>query len=443
MNTGCGKFEESLLDLVYDELDDAEAETLRTHAADCPACADAIAELHSVRRLSAKPFALTPPPALDDALLSAARESLSAPVHSPAPVTLEQTPGFRDLLRAWLLHPAFAGAAVLALVLSMTLFMTLQSENPSESTTPTVESVLKERTTPTAAAPAAVSDDATSIPKSEAPPAVSDETQTEKAKESKQIVPHKAEKSGGDRRSSAALSSKRSTAAPSPSFEFSSGDDEAASGVLSRRAAKESSADLGEILRSPSENTTAKRKASSSSSTFAPPPSAGRSSADAERLAVPPEADFAEEEAQDEAAFAPSTSPKAETPAAGPTRTPTLTHDAYAAGMDAYRRGNCAVAREELSEVIGYPARYPGKIASALHHLGRCEKRSGRCAAALTFYERLLAAYPGYSGRPESLYEAAHCYRRLGRTEKARNTLKELEQIPGWEFRARQMETGL
>ena len=36
MVKGCGKFEEALLDLVYDELDDAAAEALRSHAADCP-----------------------------------------------------------------------------------------------------------------------------------------------------------------------------------------------------------------------------------------------------------------------------------------------------------------------------------------------------------------------------------------------------------------------
>jgi hypothetical protein len=53
------------------------------------------------------------------------------------------------------------------------------------------------------------------------------------------------------------------------------------------------------------------------------------------------------------------------------------------------------------------------------------------------YYERLLPDWPGYGDRPEALWEAASCYRRLGQTQQALALLDQLERAPGWGDRAR------
>jgi TolA-binding protein len=103
--------------------------------------------------------------------------------------------------------------------------------------------------------------------------------------------------------------------------------------------------------------------------------------------------------------------------------------------MAAYRRGDCNSAKAAFNRVVagGGP-----DTPSALHHLARCEKRSGQCGRAIPHYEKVINRYPSYAGRPDALYEAAKCRRRLGHLSAARSLLEELSRIPGWEDRARE-----
>jgi TolA-binding protein len=108
----------------------------------------------------------------------------------------------------------------------------------------------------------------------------------------------------------------------------------------------------------------------------------------------------------------------------------------YRDGMAAYNRGDCAAATISLRKVVDPPHDAPSLVAPALHHLARCEKRTGRCGKAVVAYDELLNRFPGYQGRSEAMWEAAGCHRRLGHIDRAWTLLDGLAKIPAWRDRA-------
>ena len=135
MSRGCDRYDDRLLDLVYGELDDAEAERVRDHAAGCAACREALESLLLTRRLAAR----MPEPELEgvdaEPLLAAARSaaaewsteretSSSGADLGAALAGFERRPTLGERLRAWLLKPALATAAAasVALVVGLAIF---------------------------------------------------------------------------------------------------------------------------------------------------------------------------------------------------------------------------------------------------------------------------------------------------------------------------------
>lgn len=438
MTTGCGKFEDAILDLVYGELDDTEAASLRSHAADCPSCAAAVSEMSATRRLSSQALIIAPPVEIDNAVLAEARaaaEAMQAPALQIRAVAKDK-PGIFELLRGWLLHPAFAGAMVVGLVLTVTFFVSEKVTSPNVSPT-SVESVIAEHPMETVGA----------APKTES---IEEEEQFRNVKDPK------------DESESKKAALPEPTVAAAEPEEISApivnkpaaGASDGKSSVASRRS--KSPASSGAMTHKPAAGipyAAPKGEASSKSSgagyrdldnstSFAAPlGGAVREQAptqmdDLTDFAAPPAKKKAlpADEGMAEEAEAPSQFPAKEA-----ARAPSpQTSDAYSRGMEAYRRGDCNTASAELTNVIASPSAYPGMVPSALHHLARCEKRSGRCAAAVRWYDELIHPYPAYSGRGDALFEAAACCKRLGRTEKARSLLQTLESMPGWGDRARE-----
>jgi TolA-binding protein len=115
----------------------------------------------------------------------------------------------------------------------------------------------------------------------------------------------------------------------------------------------------------------------------------------------------------------------------------------YRDGMDAYNRGDCPTATIALRKVVDPPHDSPELVPSALHHVARCEKRTGRCGKAVIAYDELLNRFPGYKGRAEAMWEAAACHRRLGHVDQAWKLLDGLAQIPAWRDRARAEQKNL
>ncbi len=451
MTQGCGKYEDAILDLSYGELDEAAAETFRTHAAKCPACAEAVQALSSVRRLSSHAIRLDPPPALDEAVLAAARESVAGASRAHTPVArpaTEAKPGFFDLLRSFLLHPAFAGAAVISLVLVVTFFVSQKGESPSTAKS-SVETVLAERplevvgTSPSGqSADEALSSSAEAAKETSphAAPSIKKREETTKTDiaahgKSRGIAP--APKPTRDE--SAATATGKITA--QPTFAESKSESRSAArqpqSAASRRrsAPKTSSPALGGGY-SAAKGAPARKYAEvddladpNGLSGFAPPPGEKKQTA---RL------DKETSAAADEIA-----APSPSAPNSAPSSPAEEADDAYTRGMAAFRRGDCSSAVRELSVVAASPTRYPGRAPSALHHMARCEKRRGRCANAVTRYEALIDRYPSYADRNDALYEAAQCYKRLGRFDRARTLLQRLRNEPGWESRAQEAIDGL
>jgi TolA-binding protein len=147
--------------------------------------------------------------------------------------------------------------------------------------------------------------------------------------------------------------------------------------------------------------------------------------------------DFALAEAEEEAVF--DSYPRAQA-AAAPTksRLPDTAASDFRMGKEAYARSDCMTAKAAFQRVVDQPATPSSKAAIAMHHIGACEKRQGRCAKAVEWYEKLLKSYPNYPHKADALWQAAGCYRRLGQRSQSRALLEQLTRISGWETKARQ-----
>lgn len=90
-------------------------------------------------------------------------------------------------------------------------------------------------------------------------------------------------------------------------------------------------------------------------------------------------------------------------------------------GLARFRQRDYRGAEEELEAVIRRPDMSVARaLPSVLHHLARSRRHQSNCRGAVGTYERLLRDHPTYSGRGEAMVEAAACYRQLGRLSQAR-----------------------
>ncbi len=439
MTVGCGKFEDSILDLVYGELEEAEAETLRTHAADCSVCAEAVSKMMSTRKLSACIAVEEPSSSLNErifsevsALLKADSELLkTSNLESTKPRFIErETPSFWETLRVWLLNPAFAGAAVIAVVVVMSFFITERVEDIG-SQTPNVLSVTAERPLDLHASPQTPAKTGVSESKKESIDKQLSSAELIESAAVQEPAPHIAHETGSEayrvrdskppteKRTQPSRSSRPASGAPKRSAALSDNISEEfarGSGGLHSKdnySFSEGTVSEGkkhEEFERPNSEVSNTLPSSSKLENYAPSfsPSNDSKKSDAEDL-----------DAEDFNENVPS-------------------QNAYVAGMEAYQRGDCNTAMRELSKVKAAPSSYPGKAPSAVHHMARCERKSGRCAKAIMWYDELLRLYPSYPNKPQALYESALCHKRLGNDEKAGILFKELETFPGWEKRARE-----
>jgi TolA-binding protein len=373
MTEDCKRFESSLLELAYGEIDEPLADELRMHAAGCQGCSRALDEIMLTRKLaSASEFAAS------DAGWARTKAEPFQAVERPA--------GFAERLKRFLLAPALATAAVAAMVFVITFFLYERS--------PKRDNILREE-------PKSLSN-------------VETETTVKPAEDKKAeegyLKTEIAEQSPGEEEASSKSSTDRSrsaaanlgTAGPKPVEK--AGDEPQpfpAAAEQARESRKKSSAspdfdELNDLL-------------SGSAAGGAAAPQASK-----------PLAGLVEAEESKKSKSAPAD----------------ITGD-FENGMAAYSRGDCDAATTSLLKVVD---QRPSSLetAYAMHHIARCEKRRGRFAAALPWYEKLLGRFPNYSDRAEALLEAAACHRRLGQIDWARKRLDELSRIPGWEERAKE-----
>jgi len=407
MTGECSRFNDLLMDLAYDELGEADAAEMRAHAVGCPDCREALESILLTRRLAARIPAAEAPAgweaavlelaaeaAVDHARISAAdRESDTSFDRSIGFV--ERRPGFFDRMRTLLLRPALVTAAAASVVFAVSFFLYRNAgtafqdgavEHPGAPFVgPAV--ALEER------AGAAAEREPTGQPAQ--PVAIAVATDLDRP-----TSPSRAE---AGTRMPQANKGGLGTAGPAPRNSADKLDAESSGG--------------GKTL-------------ASGDFASAPPPAPFQSAAaEEERAAAEPE---------------PAGATGGGWPMAAPT--PAMKQagqgytlddaDHYRDGMNAYDRGDCAAASAALQRVLDPPVDAPDLVPSSLHHLGRCEKRSGRCAKALLFYENLISSHPAYPARADALWEAAACHRKLGHVERASALLDELADVPGWRAKA-------
>lgn len=96
----------------------------------------------------------------------------------------------------------------------------------------------------------------------------------------------------------------------------------------------------------------------------------------------------------------------------------------YERAMSEYRGGDFRSAAEEFERVVRSPDDDVRQLLpSALHHLARSHRRRGACSTALQHFNRLFQLYPAYAQLPQALLEAADCHRREGSLSEARTLL--------------------
>jgi len=96
-----------------DALPDEERRAFDAHLAECPACAQEVAELRATAARLAAGTAETPPPALRERVLAQARQTRQV---SPLPVVSTSAPAAAPTPRAWYRQPLAAAAALLLIV---------------------------------------------------------------------------------------------------------------------------------------------------------------------------------------------------------------------------------------------------------------------------------------------------------------------------------------
>jgi TolA-binding protein len=399
MSDACRDFDSLLLDLAYGELDDGTRARLEAHAASCAACAASLEAVTLTRRMCAQIETPAPPDTFDAAILEAASRA-AAMAADPSRVepqravarAIEAGPSLGERLRAFLLRPALVTACVAAVVLGVSLFVMRGVQAPGESRgrgepgAPFLGPAMPMGATP-------------------GPQAVVAEAPTAREEAETAITAPEAAQAAGP------ASEGKAERAPAPAESIASnlgtgsapGDGQGLGRGGGGYGAKDKKADLA---------------------------------ADEDRLAAPAQAKgalggAAEAEAPMKAAARAAPALDDVSGAVG------LGEESFEEGMAAYARGDCATATDLLRRVLGPASGAPDRVPSALHHLGRCEKRQGRCAQALPYYDELLGRYLSYPARTDALVEASACERRLGHLDRAQARLNELSSEPGGAAKAK------
>jgi len=374
----CEKFDQILVDALYDELDEPTLAAARRHADSCARCQTAWSGLKATRKVGVLPV-IEVPQELEARILSRARE-----VHRNVswPKRVSRVVSWAG---AFAMRPQTAMAALLLLMLTTSLLFV--RTKPDRSGAPSRVSVT-ERGVPQQAADERPADKAMAESRGvmPAPPAAV------------AALPARKDEDKGKLVSGPVAVAPTPLPARAPTGAVQTDDLHAQAG----RAAKAKAADeaFAEAPSEPAEGAS---------------PGAMGEAAESQKAAPAPAAAVDVERKREVASGGGSTG------------------DPYASAMTLYSAGRYAEAEKAFSAVAAsggknapYAALYAAKSAEA--NLG--------CGSAVAKYENVVSRYGGTSAAPEAQWSAANCYKTLGAVDKARSLYMALRSVAGYRDRA-------
>ncbi|MBN2342858.1 MAG: hypothetical protein JXX29_18065 [Deltaproteobacteria bacterium] len=418
MSSNCSEFNDLLLDLAYDELDEVSTARLMAHKHSCAACGRAYDDIMGVRSVAKSIDLPQIPSHFDSDILALARETAQTfkenttepPVH--APVNAAPTLSIIEKIQAFVFKPPVFG---LGLAAAAVLIAVISLKDKQYST------MLEPEGNPPFVGATKASEQET------LPDAATDESKDKASAAEEAVVPPRIQKAGPNYQPGA-------PAADADDAPIIDAESKKAGGGMIAPAPKKKAAKL-EIQKNPADllgkgNLAAEPDYGSLGATAGATP---RSSAGAASSVSSKSSAKRSKEAVAPAATADMAMEEAEMPA----NTGVVDDSSYFdAGMAAYNRGDCKTAVIQFQKMLDTQSGPANSAATATHYIAKCEKRTGRCGQALISYERVLTQYYGYSKRDEVLYEAAMCHQKLGHNDRAVELLEELALDPQWKSKA-------
>jgi len=389
---------EHLLDLVYGELEPAEAERLRAAAEACEVCSDELAELDLLARMADELPLEAPPPSVHETILKAARvqaEQNAAALAEPEP---EPKRGLWSSFLEWaggfVNAPQVAMTMVMLVVVAIGVWYLPQAEEPIGETmtadpeggevVATTELVEAEEHAinelPLEPEPEPEVDEETSLALRTRPP------RTDRPTEDPEVRPR----------------TQREDPAPAP----------ATARLTPRELEDESSIGERALV-----TEAVARQAEGVELESVPLPTFDD--------AVPAEA--TESPAETRATQQASAMADLDEPQPSPNTIEPIRGDraAFDRGQERYRARDFRAAADEFSRVVQHPeddAR--DLLPQALLQLARSHRQRGACRTAVTHYDDLLRRFPNFRFVPQALLEGADCHRRIGQLSDARRLLE-------------------
>jgi hypothetical protein len=385
----CEKFESTLLDELYDELDEVTSAAAKRHVGGCARCASLLSGLKATRRVAVLPL-VDPPADLEDRILAAAREAQKVvPIGRRASRVISWA-------GSWAMRPQTGMAAVFLLMTGLSALL-LRGKHAAPPATMTVseqgEPVASVQTT-TLERPPGDTIDLKAVP----PPALA-------------VAPPQAQ--------------------PVPAATASAAGESALDGLLARgRAAAPSRAapKPAEPMKAPglfadsddSQNASplAGAPAARSTSVYAPGAAGGGAAVAAAAPPAAPPSYAGGSQGLDKAA--------------GPTgQAQAQSNSGFGAAMSAYTAGDYATATTLFDALAS-----PGDLTSALWAARSVRKGSG-CGAAVARYDQVARAGAGTTAGYDAVFEGGQCYKQMGQWDVAQTRFRSLITVPSYVDRAK------
>jgi hypothetical protein len=382
----CEKFDQILIDALYDELDELTLAAAKRHADGCQHCQAAWSGLKATRKIGILPL-IEAPAGLEARILTAAREAHG---NVPWPKRVGRAISWAG---GYAMRPQMAMAAVLVLMLGSSVL------------------VLRAKPDRSGAAPSRVSVTERGVPEQAA----------------EELHPDKDLALGG-------------RLARGPGF------DEPTPGRLARRDEERAAASAAPFAAPPPavamrEGPSGGLDESKTAKGFDKAEGAeprGRSAAPTDDLAQNGVADLGslEKEKKRDQSQMQSGAGAAAAPAAT-AAAESQQKDAFSAAMDLYQQGRYTEAEKAFNAVASSSSK---NAAMAALYSAKCTENSLSCSAAAPKYESVASRFPNNSAGFEALYDAANCYKAMGDVDHAQKLYVALRNVAGYRDRA---EAGL